>query len=117
MQKRYEAARQTLEKVLSDSQFPHLRDLARRYLAESWAKQRRPQEALAVLEGLQWPQSRVWAESAKAKYKAAAGAHQEALRTLEGLKDKEPERYLKAVSEMVSNRVEANDIDGAVALC
>jgi tetratricopeptide (TPR) repeat protein len=116
LQKNYGLAKQTLEKVLSDSQFPHLRDLARRYLAEAWAKQRRPQEALAVLEGLQWPQSRVWAESAKAKYKAAAGAHEEALRTLEGLKDKEPDRYLKAVSEMVSNRAEANDIDGAVAL-
>ncbi|MHC4648332.1 MAG: hypothetical protein ACYTBJ_22975, partial [Planctomycetota bacterium] len=116
MQKHYEAARQTLAEVVSNSRWAHLRDLARRYLAEAWARQRRPQEALATLEALERPQSHVWAESAKATYKAAAGAHEEALRTLEPLKGSEPERYLKAVSEMILNRVEANDLDAATAL-
>jgi len=115
LQKSYWLAKLTLEKVLSDSEYPHLRDLARRYLAEVLAEEGHPQEALLILEDLEWPQSQVWAKFTKAKYIATAGDYKETLRTLESMKDREPGRYVKAVSEITSTCLEANQINAAVA--
>lgn len=115
-QGQYEPAKEILNKVLSRSEFPHLRDLARRYLAKALARDNKPKEAIAVLKETEWPQSQVWVKPAKARYAAIAGNAEEALRSLESLKKKEPYRYLKTLSEMVSSCLEKNQVDAAIAI-
>jgi tetratricopeptide (TPR) repeat protein len=115
-QAEYPSAKQILEKVILGSEFAHIRDLARKYLAEAWASEGKPEEALHVVEAVEWPQSKVWAKPALAKYKSLKGNYEEALSTLASLKEKEPYRYLKTLSEMVSSRLSAGQVDAAVAL-
>lgn len=116
LQQSYWLAKLTLEKILSDSEYPHLRDLARRYLAEVLAEENHSQEALSILEDLEWPQNEIWAKPAKAKYLVLTGDYNGALCVLESLKNAEPDRYLKAVSEMISDCLCASKIDAAIAM-
>ena len=88
----YSFARQILHTVLSESEYRHIRDLARRNLAEAWALDGKPDEALQVVMAVEWPQSQVWAKPLTAKYKSITGNHEDALRSLADLKSSEPYR-------------------------
>jgi hypothetical protein len=110
----YSFARQILHAVLSGSEHRHIRDLARRYLASAWALEGRPDEALAIVQEVEWPQSQVWAKPSVAKYRSMTGNPEDALRSLADLKSSEPYRYLKALSDMVSDHLSVGQVDAAV---
>ena len=110
----YSFARQILHTVLSESEYRHIRDLARRNLAEAWALDGKPDEALQVVMAVEWPQSQVWAKPLTAKYKSITGNHEDALRSLADLKSSEPYRYVKALSNMVSDLLSDGQVDAAV---
>jgi tetratricopeptide (TPR) repeat protein len=112
----YEQAREILEQVLSESRLPHMRDLARREIAEAFASEGRTEEALALLKGTEWPQSHVWVESANATYAVAGGDYQDSLAYLDRLKRNEPGLYVKAVSDLISDRLAARQVEAAAAL-
>lgn len=110
----YSLARQILHTVVSNSEYRHIRDLARRYLAEAWALDGKPDKALQVVMAVEWPQSQVWARPLTAKYRSMTGNHEDALQALADLKDNEPYRYVKALSDMVSDLLSAGQVDAAV---
>ncbi|MHC4539282.1 MAG: HEAT repeat domain-containing protein, partial [Planctomycetota bacterium] len=110
----YSLARQILHTVLYDSEYRHIRDLARRYLASAWALDSRPDEALAIVQEVEWPQSQAWAKPLVAKYRSMTGNPEGALRSLADLKSNEPYRYLKALSDMVSDHLSVGQVDAAV---
>ncbi|MHC4691822.1 MAG: NosD domain-containing protein [Planctomycetota bacterium] len=112
----YSSAKEILQNVISECEFVHIRDLGRRHLANALALEGKAEEALLVLEELEWAQSQVWAKPALAKYTSLAGDDEGALASLEKIKDKEPYRYLKALSEMVSSQLSEGQIDAAVAI-
>ncbi|MEE9610008.1 MAG: hypothetical protein V3W19_02095 [Desulfatiglandales bacterium] len=112
----YSSAKDVLENVISECEFVHIRDLGRRHLANALALEGKAGEALSVVKELEWEQSQVWAKPALAKYTSLAGDHEGALSSLEKIKDKEPYRYLKALSEMVSDRLSKGQVDAAVTI-
>lgn len=112
----YSSAKEVLENVLSEGEFVHIRDLARQHLANVLALEGRADEALSVVKEVECAQSQVWAKPALAKYTSLAGDDEGGLSSLEKIKDKEPYRYLKALSEMVSSQLSEGQIDAAVAI-
>lgn len=110
----YSFARQILHTVLSESEYRHIRDLARRHLADAWALDGKPDEALQVVMAVEWPQSQVWAKPLTAKYRSITGNHEDALRSLADLKSNEPYRYVKTLSDMVSDLLSTGQVDAAV---
>jgi tetratricopeptide (TPR) repeat protein len=112
----YSSAKEILQNLLSESEFVHIRDLGRRHLANAFVLEGKAGEALSVVKELEWAQSQVWAKPALAKYTSLAGDDEGALSSLEKIKDKEPYRYLKALSEMVSSQLAEGQIDAAVAI-
>jgi tetratricopeptide (TPR) repeat protein len=112
----YSSAKEMLLNVISESEFVHIRDHGRRHLANALALEGKADEALSVVKELEWAQSQVWAKPALAKYTSLAGDDENALSSLEKIKDKEPYRYLKALSEMVSDRLSEGQVDAAVTI-
>jgi tetratricopeptide (TPR) repeat protein len=112
----HESAKSALEPVIADSGFSRIRDFARRYLAEALASEGRPDDALALLNETEWPQSHVWMESARAEYSLAAGDHERVLSHLERIKDNEPYIYVRTLPQLVSQCLDRNEIDAAVAV-
>ena len=110
-----EEAGQILRKVIKESQNPHLRDMARRHLAEALVVLNRQAEASAVLDGVEWPQSKVWLDAAKARCQLQDP--RQALAALEPIREKEPDRYLKAVSALVETALTQNQGQAVLALC
>ncbi len=122
LQGEYEGAKEVLGKVIEGSEFPNIRDLARRHLAETLLKSGIPEKSLVVLEEIEWPQSRVWTRSARIRYTAAAGDYDRASEFLEALNEGEinewfaADRYFRILSDIVSDSLSAGALDAAVAM-
>jgi tetratricopeptide (TPR) repeat protein len=110
-----EDAGQILRKVIKESQNPHLRDMARRHLAEALVALNQNAEASVVLDGVEWPQSKVWLDAAKARCNLQDPRR--ALASLEPIRQKEPDRYLRALSELVDQALADNRLQTAMGLC
>jgi len=116
-QMKFNDAIEILKGVVSESEYPHLRDLARKYLAEALAENGKMQEAIDVLKAIEWTQNCVWSIPDIAKYSALGDKPDEALRILESTKKDEPNKYLTTLLQMILNCLERNQLDSAITLC
>jgi beta-lactamase regulating signal transducer with metallopeptidase domain/tetratricopeptide (TPR) repeat protein len=110
-----EEAEPILRKVIKESQKPHLRDMARRHLAEALVVRHQSFVASVVLNGAEWPQSKVWLDAAKARCQLQDP--RQALAVLEPIRQREPDRYLRALSELVDQALADNRLQTAMGLC
>ncbi|MDO8587483.1 MAG: hypothetical protein Q7T82_10640 [Armatimonadota bacterium] len=109
-------AQAIFNKALAGAKTAHLRDLARRGLAECLAQAGNPARALLLVNQVEWPQSRVWARPDAAKYSALMGDAPSALKGIAELKTKEPYRYVESLSEMIAGAIGAGKLDPALNL-
>lgn len=114
-EKQYDQARSVLRRALVASRLPHLRDMARRHLAELAARSGNPAGALAVLERVEWAQSKVWREPAQARYAAMAGDTQAVFRLLSRFKG-DPYRYVETLDGIISEIIADKQLDTALKL-
>lgn len=109
-------AEKILRGAIEKSNNPHRRDQARRALAEALTAEGKASEAAVLLTKLEWPQSRVWAPTARAQCKAKGDPIQ-ALKSLARLRKKDPDGYLKALSDTVEGALKTASLDSVLPLC
>jgi tetratricopeptide (TPR) repeat protein len=105
-----------LSKALTAAQWPHLRDAARRELAESYAHDGNPARARALVGRCECAQSKVWAEPAEADYAAGMGSPDWALNHIAYLKKDEPHRYVETLAKMIRYVNERGNLDTSLKL-